>query len=458
MALLSDTNRLPSEDLPASPGAGGSLQLASDCQFHQNDELISATGESGAAPMPDFHAVVAAEVARQLAAAATPAQPPAGTNAGAATALVRMLSVDDGEMMSDDPDHGRASVNGARESNKAGDIGYFGNPLHAIDAEEDNASEAHMAQTAGAKLGAEEDAAAREQFRSVMDKMTKRVIAKMHEATPNLHQATVAICLDSNAVEHDAPRWTGGFFLFRSKRKAIFLMSSFIVVALQTAVMLGVLIGVSHPSCLPAGHNMTIWGVNVGPSSLGRATQCPPGDFCARQRASANWNLGVHGFACEFCLDVHGHANGHPSWVLFERHEWAGVVNGTYDDVLAFCSKQNAQNLTNDDFERCQQCFDPSLRHATNGWNTGRSINDALIESVAKMRFHDILALVLVSWVVSLHITAEVSAKEHDAMELPKVSCLCVFYVDWRKLQMLTITQLHPSPFIYDTIHSMNDR
>eukprot|EP01051_Picozoa_sp_SAG22_P011341 SAG22_NODE_1081_length_5654_cov_4.719352_1_plen_150_part_10 len=149
--------------------------------------MMSATG---ATPTPaaaaDFRAVVAAEVARQLAAAAAPAQPPARSNTGAATDLVRILSEDDGEMMSDDPD-GQAPVNGEQPDLPAGTRIGFGNPMHAIGAEEDNT------QTAAAKLEAEEDAAVRKQFRSVMDKMTKRVVAKIHEATPNLHQATVAI-------------------------------------------------------------------------------------------------------------------------------------------------------------------------------------------------------------------------------------------------------------------------
>eukprot|EP01047_Picozoa_sp_COSAG01_P064685 COSAG01_NODE_8605_length_2721_cov_15.757056_3_plen_353_part_00 len=327
---------------------------------------------SGATVAAAVKEAVAAEVERQLAALAAPpaaqavAPPQMQTAAAAATALVSMLSGDD-EAVIDDPDS---------DSDGAG--GRFAptvqvvNPLDGTDL-----SDAEQKAEVARKRHAEEAAAVRGQLRDAMDKMAKRVLAKMHEAPPNLHQATVAICLDDKIWEHEAC-----FFLLRNRRKATFFLSSVLVVALQTMVMLGVLVGVSHPSCLLRGQPLTILGVDMGTASIGRATECPRGDFCGKQGVSSGvGSVWTGGWACEFCLDVENNANGHPSWLRWERKEWPGVVNGTYEDVKEFCAGQ--EKLSAEDDERCRQCFDVTMPHGVDhGWNRGRNINDAIKESV----------------------------------------------------------------------------
>ena len=194
----------------------------------------------------------------------------------------------------------------------------------------------------------------------------------LFEATSHsVHLCTVAMCTD-DAISPG--------------RKALWVLLSFAVVVLQTAVCIAVTIGADRPSCMAS-------------------SECAPGDLCREDMDGLR--------ICRRCFGDEGH-----DLIIDEPcvlDEVTGIMNceDTLDpvyilqDAKTFCQAANLTEIRNG-VAACEACYDPLAAPTEfTTWNLGANENEVLFAVTGKMSGGDWLALFLTAMTVGLHVTGE---------------------------------------------------
>ena len=158
-------------------------------------------------------------------------------------------------------------------------------------------------------------------------------------------------------------------------QKALFLVSSFALLLLQTMTLLAVAGGVSAPTC--DGN----W-------------DCAYGRFCSQQ-----------GY-CSTCLMNDGVTPRLTGAVLSSDVPGADYlsVDESAKNATAFCAAVGSA-VDTIEWRFCRACYDPSVPGDT--WNLGQTMGDTLMGATSRMRGGDWATLVLVASVVGLYCAGE---------------------------------------------------
>jgi hypothetical protein len=174
---------------------------------------------------------------------------------------------------------------------------------------------------------------------------------KLRENPHTLHQVTAWVCFDQQGPDEE----------WRSPLN--YVLGSFTVILLQTAVMWGVFAGTAWPSCL-------------------QNSDCNVGDYCPESDD-----------VCSRCL------NKDLTPAFTDDRNASNFCRMIHDDSV-FMEKQV------DGARACETCWDAT---AGDDWNAvGRSYQSAVQHNARLMRGSDWLALVLSSFSVGLKIAAEI--------------------------------------------------